>query len=268
VGASNPTLNRNHLHLLEVLLPDLEPQRRIASILSTYDDLIEVNDRRIAILEEMARRLFDEWFVKFRFPGHTQTIFAETAKGRAPDGWSGRTLSDLIELKYGKALKADERVPGQFPVFGSSGIVGSHNESLVAGPGIIVGRKGNVGSVHWSRESFYPIDTVFYVLTTWPVAFVFYVLKSQNFLNSDSAVPGLKRDQALHMPINLPPKALAVEFHRHASEYFQLMHTLADTNKTLRAERDLLLPKLISGEIDLSSAECQAEATAQQAAAE
>src|SRR5260370_6481648 len=206
-------------------------------------------------LKEIADRLFHEWFVKFRFPGHTTTTFVETAKARTPAEWSRRTLSDLIELRYGKALKADQRVPGPFPVYGSSGVVGWHNNYLVEGPGIVVGRKGNVGSVHWSREAFYPIDTVFYVSTSWPKTFVFHVLQSQQFLNSDSAVPGLNRDQALRSSINLPPIALAIEFHRHANEYFQFMAKLGDINKNLRAARDLLLPRLISGEIDLAASD-------------
>jgi type I restriction enzyme S subunit len=269
IGATVPHLNMKDIRSLPILkLPSLDTQRRIAGILWAYDELIELNTRRIAILKEMARRLFDEWFVKFRFPGHTTTTFVETAKGRIPAEWSRHTLSGLIELQYGKALKADERVPGSFPVYGSSGIVGWHNNRSVEGPGIILGRKGNVGSVHWSRDSFYPIDTVFYVATSWPKTFVFHVLKSQQFLNSDSAVPGLNRAQALRSSINLPPITMAIEFDRHATEYFQCMAKLEDVNKNLRATRDLLLPRLISGEIDLSAADRVVQRISHQAAAE
>jgi type I restriction enzyme S subunit len=267
-GATQDNLSLDKLLSFPIPIPPLETQRRIASILSAYDDLIEVHTRRIAIFEEMARRLYDEWFIKFRFPGHTTTTFVETAKGCAPAGWPGHTLSDLLELRYGKALKANERVSGPFPVYGSSGIVGWHNKNLVEGPGIIVGRKGNVGSVHWSREPFYPIDTVFYVHTSWPKTFVFYVLQSQNFLNSDSAVPGLNKSQAIRASINLPPMILALEFHRYVNEYFQFIEKLRDINKNLRATRDLLLPKLISGEIDLSGAEHTANGAAERVAAE
>lgn len=173
-------------------LPPLAEQRRIASILSAYDDLIENNTRRIAILEEMARRIYEEWFVKFRFPGHENSRMVESELGDVPQAWKISKLGDVIELAYGKALKAEDRKPGRYPVYGSSGIVGWHDEGLVSGPGIIVGRKGNVGSVFWSEESFFPIDTVFYVRTDLPLLFVFYNLQSQNFLNNDAAVPGLR----------------------------------------------------------------------------
>jgi len=80
-----------------------------------------------------------------------------------PEGWERKTLGDQVTLNYGKALKADDRVDGPFPVYGSSGVVGSHEKALVSGPGIIVGRKGNVGSVYWCAKDFYPIDTVYFI---------------------------------------------------------------------------------------------------------
>jgi type I restriction enzyme, S subunit len=95
VGASNPTLNRNHLHELNVRVPLPSLQERIASILSTYDDLIENNTRRIAILEEMARRIFEEWFVHFRAPGCEGLPMVESAIGPGPKGWEVKALRDL-----------------------------------------------------------------------------------------------------------------------------------------------------------------------------
>jgi type I restriction enzyme S subunit len=94
-------------------------------------------------------------------------------------------------LNYGKALKADNRKVGTVPVYGSAGVVGSHEESLVDGPGVIVGRKGNVGSVFWSNTRFFPIDTVFYVTSELPLLFVFFLLSYIEFINNDAAVPGL-----------------------------------------------------------------------------
>jgi type I restriction enzyme S subunit len=149
-----------------VNLPPLPIQRKIAAILSAYDDLIENNARRIAILEEMARALYREWFVRFRFPGYEDIGMVESPLGPIPEGWEVKKIGDVLELAYGKALKAEHRKHGHVPVYGSSGVVGSHDESLVSGPGIIVGRKGNVGSVFWSDADFYPIDTVFCVRVT------------------------------------------------------------------------------------------------------
>ena len=95
VGASNPTLNRNHLHELDVRVPLPVVQERVASILSAYDDLIENNTRRIAILEEVARRIFEDWFVHFRAPGCDGVPMADSAIGPVPQGWEIATLESL-----------------------------------------------------------------------------------------------------------------------------------------------------------------------------
>ena len=110
-------------------------------------------------------------------------------------------LGDVIELAYGKSLPQRSRVSGRFPVFGSNGQVDTHNKSLVGGPGIIVGRKGSVGEVIWSKQDFWPIDTTYYVRLKNPdddLRYWYYVLKTLglNKLNSHSAIPGLNRDVA------------------------------------------------------------------------
>lgn len=110
-------------------------------------------------------------------------------------------LGDVIELAYGKSLPQRSRVSGRFPVFGSNGQVDTHNKSLVGGPGIIVGRKGSVGEVIWSKQDFWPIDTTYYVKLKNPdddLRYWYYVLKTLglNKLNSHSAIPGLNRDVA------------------------------------------------------------------------
>ncbi|WP_048669726.1 restriction endonuclease subunit S, partial [Vibrio crassostreae] len=84
----------------------------------------------------------------------------ESELGLIPEGWEPKQLKDVLELAYGKALKKTDRVAGDVPVYGSGGLTGYHNQSLVEGPGIIVGRKGTVGSVYWEPKAFYPIDTV------------------------------------------------------------------------------------------------------------
>ena len=161
----------------------------------------------------MARRIYEEWFVRFRFPGHEDMRMVESELGLVPAGWQLRLLGDEIELAYGKALKSTERLPGEVPVYGSSGVIGCHNVSLVGGPAIVVGRKGNVGSVFWTEGAFYPIDTVYYVKTDLPLPyFVFFNLQSQNFLNNDAAVPGLNRNQAYALPLLLPTHDLLDKF--------------------------------------------------------
>jgi len=128
-------------------------------VLSAYDDLIENNNRRIAFLEKMAEELYREWFVRLRFPGHEKV---KIVKG-VPEGWAVKKLKEIVEFAYGKALKEEDRIEGNYPVIGSGGIIGYHNAALVKGPGIVVGRKGNVGKVIWTKKDFFPIDTVYFV---------------------------------------------------------------------------------------------------------
>lgn len=92
-------------------------------------------------------------------------------------GWAISDLGDFVELAYGRALPAAARHGGHVPVFGSAGVIGWHDEALVEGPGVVVGRKGNVGSVHWSDVSFWPIDTTFFVRTDESLLYVYYLLQ-------------------------------------------------------------------------------------------
>ncbi len=234
-------------------LPPLPIQRRIAGILSAYDELIENSQRRIKILESMARGLYREWFVHFRFPGHESVPRVPSPLGEIPKGWEVKKLGEVVELNYGKALKKEDRCDGDFPVFGSSGIVGTHDEALVKGPGIIVGRKGNVGSVFWCDEDFFVIDTAYFVTSSLPLRFLFYVLPRLNFINSDAAVPGLSRNQAYTLELLIPPDSLLENFCELAGAFERQAAKLQRQIQNLRRTRDLLLPRLLSGQIDVEA---------------
>jgi type I restriction enzyme S subunit len=237
-------------------IPPLPVQRRIAGILSAYDELIENSQRRIRILETMARALYREWFVHFRIPAEILTKagaspnvkLVDSAVGKIPKGWDVKKVGDVLELTYGKALKKEDRREGPFPVYGSSGIVGTHEASLVKGPGIIVGRKGNVGSVFWCDDDFFVIDTAYFVTSPLPLRFLFYVLPTLNFINSDAAVPGLSRHQAYTLEILIPPAALLKMFCGLADTFERQAATLQRQIQNLRRTRDLLLPRLLSPE--------------------
>jgi type I restriction enzyme S subunit len=257
-----PHINLAILRAFEVDLPPLDVQRRIASILGAYDDLIEANRRRVTVLDEMAQRLFEEWFVRFQFPGHHDYRMVKTSDGSLPEGWQRGVLGDLIGLAYGRALKADARIPGSVPVIGSSGVVGWHNEPLVKGPGVIVGRKGNVGAIIWSPVDFYPIDTVFFVETSRPILFVLQQLRRLVFLNTDAAVPGLNRNAALSIPLTIPPAELMMEYQDKAAPMLKLVDQLRNSNSLLAASRDLLLPTLISGKLSVIPVERDLDAVA------
>ena len=246
-GAAQPNANAKVLSSFRLLIPGKATQQRIASILSAYDDLIENNRRRIQLLEESARLLYREWFVRLRFPGHEHVKIIDGV----PEGWKKSTLGDNIVLNYGKALKADDRIEGKYPVYGSSGIVGTHKKLLVKGHGIIVGRKGNVGSVFWSSKDFHPIDTVYYIDAESSDYYLYNALQNMQFVSSDAAVPGLNRNYAYTRPYLLPPENIRAYFENTVAPIYGQIFKLDEYNEKLKQARDLLLPRLMNGEIEV-----------------
>lgn len=238
-------IRASELTELKVGYPPIDVQKAVVDLLAPYDNLIENNRRRMALLEESARLLYREWFVRLRFPGYEHTPIVDGV----PQGWERKTLGKSITLNYGKALKAEIRVEGDFPVYGSSGIVGTHEKPLVKGPAIILGRKGNVGSVYWSSKSFYPIDTVYFVSPESSSLYLFYALKNMHFISTDVAVPGLNRDFAYSRPLLHPHFTLLRSFHETVEPIHAQLDKLDEMNQKLRTARDLLLPRLMSGEL-------------------
>jgi len=276
VGSANPTLNRNHVHPIETRWAPIDEQKAIAQILGTLDDKIELNRKTNETLEAMAKALFKSWFVDFDpvrakaegcptgLPAEISDLFPDSFEdselGEIPSGWQVSSLGEVIELAYGKPLKEEQRKGGVYPVFGSNGVVGSHDEYLVEAPGIVVERKGNPGTVEWSGKNFYPIDTTFFVVNKEAglgMRFLFYCLRNQNLadLSADSAVPGLNRNHAYMNNQLLPPIEVASAFERHLEFIFKRKEFLADEINALGETRDALLPKLISGEIRIPDAE-------------
>jgi len=122
--------------------------------------------------------------------------------------WTETTIGDFCPFEYGSSLKESNRYPGTIPVYGSNGIVGYHNKALINTRGVIIGRKGTVGAVHYSNGPFFPIDTTFFVSESQnkDIRFIYYLLKSLGLehMNSDSAVPGLNRKAAHSRIIRIP----------------------------------------------------------------
>jgi type I restriction enzyme S subunit len=271
-------------------VPSLPVQRRIAEILGALDDKIELNRRMSETLEAMARALFKSWFVDFEpvrakmegrwrrgqslpgLPAHLWDLFpdrlVDSQLGEIPEGWSVRTVGDICEFAYGKALREDSRRSGPIPVFGSNGQVGWHDEALVEGPGIVVGRKGNPGMLTWADSDFFPIDTTFYVVPRKEAVSLHYLFHALVVLDlpslaADSAVPGLNRNMAYMSQVLLPDQRVVAAFTEHAAAFRARIAANKKQNRTLAVLRDTLLPKLLSGEIDVSGLDGLADPPAQ-----
>lgn len=254
--SAQPNINLEEIGNLTIYLPDLPSQERIASILSSLDSKIELNRKTAATLEATAQALFKEWFVEYQFPGASGEV-EEIAGTMVPRDWRIGRLGDVCELAYGKALKAETRVPGDYPVVGSSGVVDSHHEFLVKGPGIVVGRKGTIGETTWLHTHFFPIDTTFYIVDKLGVKglyFHYFLLQEQDFkkIGSDSAVPGLNRNEAYSNFVMIPVQELVGRFNEIAKSIFDELNTLDQQTKTLAQLRDGLLPRLMRGEVGIS----------------
>ncbi|OIO75835.1 MAG: hypothetical protein AUJ85_01860 [Elusimicrobia bacterium CG1_02_37_114] len=126
-----------------------------------------------------------------------------------PEVWKETNLGQEIELNYGKSLPKRDRIEGKYPVFGSNGIVDYHNKALVKGPGIIIGRKGSCGEVHYTNEDFWPIDTTYYITLRDEndLRFISYLLSSLglSLMNYHSTIPGLNRENVYQIKCMFPP---------------------------------------------------------------
>ncbi|MBA3762509.1 MAG: restriction endonuclease subunit S, partial [Chthoniobacterales bacterium] len=123
-GATQDNLSLDKLLSFPLPTPPLAVQRRIAGILSAYDELMENCQRRIRILEEMARALYREWFVHFRFPGHENVPRVDSPLGPIPRGWSARRVDEALSFESGRTIKKKDRETGDTPVFGANGVIG------------------------------------------------------------------------------------------------------------------------------------------------
>lgn len=155
-----------------------------------------------------------------------------------PSGWIETTLGEVCVFNYGKGLKTEERIFGSIPVYGSGGITGLHNKALINEKGLIIGRKGSVGTIFKSKNAFYPIDTVFYITqkdTVCDLEFLYRLLQSLGLdkKNSDSAVPGLNRENAYSTQIILPPLPEQKAIASVLSAFDDKIELLREENKTL-----------------------------------
>ncbi len=252
-GTAQQVINLYNLKLVRIPLPPVAVQQRIADILSAYDDLIENNTRRIAILEEMARRLFDaEAALCYLVAGQ------EALRDALPDGWGLHDLGDVLTLQRGFDLPVSDRTPGDVPVFAATGHHGTHNEAKVSAPGIVTGRSGTIGTVNFVDQDFWPLNTTLWVKDFKRVGprFAYCLLSCLDLKGqaSGAAVPTLNRNDVHRLKVALPPADTVQAVEERLEPIFALIQSLQRASENLRAARDLLLPKLISGEIDVSRA--------------
>ena len=249
-GSAQPQLPIKNFSQIYLNVPDIKTQHRIADIVSAYDDLIKNNQRQIKLLEEAAQRLYKEWFVDLRFPGYENTKIVDGV----PEGWRRGLLKELISVNYGKDHK---KAPddGNIPVYGSGGLMRKCNKSLFSGEAVLIPRKGSLNNIMYVDETFWTVDTMFYATMKQPhtAVFVYFFVKAFDMysMNIGAAVPSMTTKILDAMDVVIPDKETLEKFDKYAKVYFNKIKTLQGQNEQLKTARDLLLPKLMSGEVEV-----------------
>jgi hypothetical protein len=236
-------------------VPPLPVQRRIAGILSAYDELMENSQRRIRLLEAMARALYREWFVHFRFPGHEKHPRVASPLGDIPQGWEVKPLFELTKVNYGKNLPTKKLADdGAHPVYGAAKIIGRYTEYTRERRTIICGCRGSVGEMQITEPQCYVTNNSFTFDPTHPDNFfwLFHTLKERGLRDvvGGAAQPQITLEGISSVELVTPPLPLRTRFQQAVSAMFEQAWTLDNQIQNLRRTRDLLLPRLLSGKVE------------------
>jgi type I restriction enzyme, S subunit len=273
IGATLPNLNTSILRSVPIHFPSLPTQRKIAAILSAYDDLIENNLRRIKILEEMAQNLYREWFVKFRFPGHQTARFTDSSLGQIPEGWAAVPLGQLANqirdgvnpnsVDPGTPYFGLEHLPKQSITLSKWGIASEVKSTklLFKTGDILFGKirpyfhKVGVAPLSGVCSSdtivIRPRSSDLFGIVLGCTSSVEFI-KHATVTSQGTKMPRANWDVLVNYEIPMPLQPILGEFNEFMCSVVNQLQNFIFRNQSLRRTRDLLLPKLISGEVDVS----------------
>jgi type I restriction enzyme S subunit len=259
VGAAQQHFNVGAAKELEITLPSRLVQDRIAGILSAYDNLIANSQRRIKILEGMARNLYREWFVHYRLPAHENNSRLGSAKGGIPQGWELKKLFSLASVSYGKNLPTKKLADdGDYPVYGAAKIIGRYTEFTRERRTIICGCRGSVGEMQITQPQCFVTNNSFTFDPTHPDIFfwLFHALKERGLRDvvGGAAQPQITLEGISSVELTTPPLALLRRFQQTVAPIYEQAWLLDSQSQNLRCTRDLLLPRLLSGQINVDTA--------------
>lgn len=250
-GSSQQFLSLKQLRSLPIPITDERYMQRVIDILSAYDELIENNQKQIKLLEEAAQRLYKEWFIDLRFPGHETTPIVDGV----PEGWFTAAVTDLLEIRYGKDHKA--LGDGEIPAYGSGGIIRRVNKVLYSGESVLIPRKGSLNNILLVSGDFWTIDTMFYSIPKRPniAKYIYLYLSGVDMyaMNIGAAVPSMTVKILEGMKLLCPTDHVVESFEETVRPYFDMIELLKNKIVSLAEARDKLLPKLMSGEIEVEN---------------
>lgn len=253
-GTTQDNLSIEKLKRVKFIKTNFKVQKKIAAILSAYDDLIDNNNRRIAILEKMAEEIYKEWFVRMRFPGHEKTKFI---KG-VPEGWEVKPIGSIFEISRGRVISTESLTDGIYPVIGGGLSFSSyHNEANTKAPVITISASGaNAGFVNIYFENVWASDCSFIdSRSTKFIFFAFLLLKGKQeeifYMQRGSAQPHVYAKDIMAMGNIFPDIQLIEKFEEIIKSLFEEMIVIRKKNTVLEKTRNALLPRLISGKLDV-----------------
>lgn len=266
-GVRTPILNKSAFCDTRVVVPPLAIQQRIAGILSAYDELIENSQRRIKNLESMARALYREWFVHFRFPGHESVPLITSPLGEVPQGWEVKSLNEIAENfdRMRKPLSKMQRsqIQGEYPYYGAAKIFDYINDYIFDGEYLLLGEDGSVITPERSpvlqlvNEKFWPNNHTHVLRGKPPFATHFlYLGLSEVDISpyiTGAAQPKITQENMNRIPFFCGPEYLHLEFNRLVEPMIRQNQILKRQIQNLRRTRDLLLPRLLSGQINVEA---------------
>ena len=236
-GTTMASLNQGILSKIEIDLPERCIQDRIVSIIAVLDKKRKTNEKLNKNLEQQAQAIYSRMFIEHR-----------------QESWSTGQLSDLISVKYGKDHK--KLADGNYPVYGSGGIMRYVEKPLYTGESVLIPRKGTLNNIMYVNEAFWSVDTMFYTEMLRPniAKFVYHFVKSKDLvsLNAGSAVPSMTTNILNAMQLYIPDEKTLEKFENIVSPMYSAMQENTKESKILANTRDALLPKLMPGELDVS----------------
>ena len=255
-GAAQPDLPHTSFNSIEFAYPSLFAQERIAYILSRYDSLIENYQNQIKLLEEAAQRFYKEWFIDLRFPGHENTKIVDGL----PEGWEVKSIIDVYNFKYGKILPTKDFVKdGTIPVYGASKQIGRYSKANCFEPKVLIGSRGNAGFVHRTIEDeTYVTNNSFIVepkkeFRYLRLPYIYESLKVMDFVAicTGAAQPQLTLNSIASLKYIIPSDRIITDYCDVSVLFFKKIAMSYKQLRLLTEARDRLLPKLMSGEIEI-----------------
>lgn len=245
----------------QIVFPDFSTQKQIANVLSAYDDLIENNNRRIKILEETAQKIYKEWFVSFRFPGceKVKMVYTDTGFGMIPEGWEIKDIGENIGVLKGKNITKSTVIEGKIPVV-AGGLEPAyyHNVANAKGPVITISASGaNSGFVNIYYEDIWASDCSYINEKVTDFIFFYYLLlktrqSEVTHLQRGSAQPHVYPKDIMKIDAVFPvSESLIQDFEEVVTPMFKEVANLGKQNQGLKKTRDLLIPQLVSGKLEI-----------------